>query len=256
MYNKASYRKDEVFCEPIHVPYHECDGFRNMRLSALMGHMSTIAGEDYDHRGYPHDWLWDNGMVFLVSRMSLRVIRNIKKDEEITLRTYERGLKGATFNRNYEIVDAEGKTVIESKSVWILCNPETRMVLKPKAFPRTPLRNWDAMPDCPEADRLEAPEDAELLGERKIVLSDIDWNGHLFNAYYCDISLDFLPLELVKKGVRDLVINFQHEAVLGDKLKIYGKTEGETATVYGVKEGESVPCYICRFNFGGESANI
>ena len=56
--------------------------------------------------------------------------------------------------------------------------------------------------------------------------------------------------------MRDLVINFQHEAVLGDKLKIYGKTEGETATVYGVKEGESVPCYICRFNFGGESANI
>ncbi|MBQ3379620.1 MAG: acyl carrier protein [Clostridia bacterium] len=256
MHNKASYRKDEVFCEPIHVPYHECDGFRNFRLSALLAHMSTIAGEDYDDRGFPHDWLWDNGMVFLVSRLALRVIRNIKKDEEITLATYERGLKGATFNRNYEFIDADGNTAVECKSVWILCNPETRMVLKPKAFPRTPLQNWDKLPDCPEAERLKMPNDAEFLGDRRIVLSDIDWNGHLFNAYYCDISLDFLPLGLVERGVRDLVINFQHEAVLGDSLKIYGKIEGDCATVYGIKEGENTPCYICRFTFGLPDENI
>ncbi|MBR2742030.1 MAG: hypothetical protein IKD89_00390 [Clostridia bacterium] len=250
MHNKASIRKGERFCEPIHVPYHECDAFRNMRLSALMGRMSTIAGEDYDERGFPHEWLWDNGMVFLVSRLSMRIIRNVKKDERITLETYERGLKGATFNRNYEFVDEAGNTVIEGKSVWILCNPETRMVLKPKAFPRTPNQDWDTLPDCPEAVKLKMPADAEFLGDRKIVYSDIDWNGHLFNAYYCDISLDFLPIELVERGVRELVINFQHEAVFGDSLKIYGKIEGDTATVCGVKEGENTPCYICRFTFG------
>lgn len=244
-----SYRKDGIFYEPIHFAFHECDNNATARLSSILSHMSNIAGDDYADLGFSHDKLWSDGMVFLVSRMSLRIIRNIKSGEDITLATYERGIKGPMFNRNYEVIDKDGNTIIEAKSAWILCDPATRRILRPGSLDRKVSENWERLPDCPEPLRIKVPKDAVYIGDRKIVYSDIDANGHVFNAFYANIACDFLPFEIASKPIREFSINFQHEAILGDILKVYTHVSSNHATVVGTPNGADMPSFICEFVF-------
>jgi len=242
-----SYRIDEIFYEPIHIFFHECDHTATIRLSSMLAHMSNIAGDDYTDRGFSHDWLWDNGMVFLVSRMTMRIIRNVKSGEDITLATYERGVKGPMFNRNYEVLDKDKNVIVECKSAWVLCDPASRKILRPATLGRKVGEAWEKLPLCPDPVKLRVPENAEYVGSREIRYSDIDANGHVFNAFYADIACDFLPYEMTSRPLREFSINFQHEAKMGDTLKIYTQIEDDRATVVGTPDGSDMPSFICEF---------
>ena len=70
--------------------------------------------------------------------------------------------------------------------------------------------------------RVNVPKDLELslVGEREVFYNDIDTYGHMNNTNYPDMLCSFLPQMKGKMVVR-CVISYLHEALLGEKIKIY-----------------------------------
>ena len=241
-------RENDTFYSDTQINFFECDAFSEARASTLLKRLNDFAGVDYTDRGYSHDYLWKNNMVFLVSRVSMNIIEPVLPDVPLTFATYERGTKGPLFYRDLFIADENGKTVVACKTAWILCDPVSRRILRPSAFEKKIGEHWDRVMDCAEPKRLTMRDDTEPVGSRRINYSDLDGNGHVNNGVYADIACDFLPYDLFeKKRVRELQINFQREAKIGESMDVFASKKDGFAAVSGKVDG--AVSFICELTF-------
>lgn len=238
---------EEIFQKPTEIAFRDCDNKGRVKLSTLMSFVADIGGEDYTSKGFSHDFLWENGFVFLLSRMTVRVHNYFHAYEPIVVETFERGVKGPLFHRDFEMLCQNGEVGVSAHSAWILCDPKSRKILRPSDCPKETPDNFGMEIDCSEPLKIRMPKDMEYVRTREIYYSDLDCNGHTYNAVYADIAYDSLPFATAQKTLRDFSINFVNEARVGDTLKIYRKLEQQTAWVQGV--GEKGVCFSCCFEF-------
>ena len=59
-------QKDGIFNYNIYLHFYDCDPKEQAKLSTILKYAADIAGIDYTLKGYSHQYLWDNGMVFLL----------------------------------------------------------------------------------------------------------------------------------------------------------------------------------------------
>jgi len=240
-------REDGVFEKTEDMSFSLCDFTGKCKPSALLRITSDLAGEDYHMRGLPHDRLWNEGYVFLVSRVSFRLKRGIGAEERVTFATYEHSVSGPFFVRDYTVSDESGEQIISGRSEWIVCDPQTRRIIRPSKFPYPPQTHEDRQVDCAAPQRLKLPEEMEKLGERRVVYSDLDGNGHVNNSVYADIACDVLPISLLCGQICEFSINFVQEAKLGDVIELRGFSIEETVCVAGYI-GDAL-CFECSFVF-------
>ena len=127
------------------------------------------------------------------------------------------------MQRVYEMRDGDGTPRVSIKSDWILVNPATRKIMRPSAFTAKPLLTCDREIDSPDPRKILLPhEGTEDLGIRRVVWSDLDGNGHVYSANYGDIIWDYLPVELQERTPKEFYINYSHEAVFGEELRLKG----------------------------------
>jgi acyl-CoA thioesterase FadM len=120
----------------------------------------------------------------------------------------------------------DDQIMAEAYSVWALITLAEQKLLPVLAFP------YQIEPDpALEGDlaaRVRIPPLAQMsvVGERKIVYSDIDYNGHMNNTHYPDMLCDFVP-DILRKRVTGMIVSYRHEAAFGHTLRVFGtKTEG------------------------------
>ena len=109
----------------------------------------------------------------------------------------------------------------------------------------------------PQGDRLPgAREDPPAqggpdgAGQRQILWSDLDGNGHLFSGNYGDIIWDHLPADLQPRVPAEFSINYSREAKFGETLRLLGCREGGTFRMEGIGPGGT--CFTALCSFGGE----
>ncbi len=240
-------RQNGIYEKIQEISFSMCDFTQRLKPSELLCLTSDLAGEDYGDRGLPHDKLAEEGYVFLVSRVRFSIKRNIRAEERVKLITYERRLAGPFCIRDYIIEDEKGEQIIAGRSAWILCDPNTRRILRPSSFPYEIQNHEDIEIPVGEPDKLKHPESMELLGERRVVYSDLDGNGHVNNSVYGDMACDVLPMELFEGELKEFAINFVKEAKMGDTITLYGGRSENSHTVAGYI-GEAL-CFECAFVF-------
>ena len=223
LYENGYFRQEEL-C------FADCDRYQRARVSGLLNKAAAYAGYDYNARGLTHDVLFEMGEVFLLSRLAMRIHRIPMAGEVLDIATYENGVKGAHMQRVYEMKDQAGEVRVSVKSDWILVNPATRKIMRPSAFTAKPIQTCDRVIDCPDPKKLLLPhEGVEELGTRQVVWSDLDGNGHLYSANYGDIIWDYLPCDLQERTPQEFYINYNHEATLGETLRLVGFRNGTAA---------------------------
>lgn len=240
-------RQDGTFEKTQDISFSMCDFTERLKPSQLLCLTSDLAGEDYGDRGLPHDKLLNEGFVFLVSRVRFSLKRNIRAEERIKLVTYERKITGPFCIRDYILEDEEGGQLIAGRSAWILCDPVTRRILRPSSFPYAIQNHEDIQLPVGEPEKLRLPESMERIGERRVVYSDLDGNGHVNNSVYGDMACDVLPMELFQGELKEFAINFVKEAKPGDTITLYQGMDGDSHVVAGYLD--EALCFECAFTF-------
>lgn len=235
------------FSKEVELRFCECDFNKKAKVSTILCHLADVAGLAYADKGYSHAWLWEQKTVFLLSRVSLHINRTPKADEILKINTWEHSTKGVQFNRLFEIFDTNNQSIIQSKTQWVLTNPHTRTILKPKEFTGIMHLHPEKDVDVLECGKFKIPLEMDYVGERKIVYSDIDANGHVYNAVYASIASDFLDNTDIHKDIADFRINFKKEALLGETMKIYRMKNEDSTFIKGIVN-DSIS-YECEYIF-------
>ena len=89
-----------------------------------------------------------------------------------------------------------------------------------------------------------------LIGKRQVKLTDLDGNGHVYNATYADIASDFLAEQEFSKNIDNFRINYVSEAMLNDIIEIYSeKSENKIVIIGKIKDRISFETEFIRNNF-------
>lgn len=243
-------KQDGIFYEDSFLHFYDCDCFERAKLSTILKYIADIAGVDYTQKGFGHQYLWDRGMVFLLSRTCLQIERMPRAYETVTVSTWEQGKKGSQFLRHFEIFDEQGALLVSAATAWLLVDPQSRRILRPEVFTGFMPKLPDKLPDCELPGKLRMPEGGAEVGRRVIRFSDLDGNGHVYNSVYGDIAYDFLPAEYQSRPLRGFKINYQTEAVLGEELVLYLAHAPEEDSLY--LEGRNAAggnCFVCKLEF-------
>lgn len=224
------------------VIFGECDKNGNMRMAALLGKIATFGGYDYDARGITRDVLLEMGYAFLLSRVAVRLHRCPVYGDVLTVRTWENGIRGAHMQRVFRMYDQEGRLCVSARSDWILVDPVSHKILRPRGFTGRELAGGSEEVDCPQPGKIVLPKEGlEELGSRKVVWSDLDGNGHLYSGKYGDIVWDHLPADLREKVPVEFCINYSKEAKLDETVELLGAAEEGSYRVEGL--GTSGVCF-------------
>ena len=248
MQDLKQFLTDDMYSRQEALTFWDCDREMRMRISAILSKIAVFGGYHYDALGFSRQKLIDAGFVFLLSRITVRCRRLPLSGEVLTVNTWENGAKGAQVQRVFEMLDERGTLCISAKSDWVLADPHTHKMLRPSAFTLRPLGKCPRDIDCSEPKKILLPrEGLEDLGERKVVWSDLDGNGHLFSGNYGDIVWDYLPAGLQGRVPVEFAINYSREAKLGDTIRLHGLREENGYLMEGV--GEGGVCFAARCVF-------
>lgn len=202
------------------IKWHDTDLCRRVTPSHVLAYMQETANHHLLSCGRSLDALRDEkGLAFLLSRIYLRFYRPLFAGDEIEVSTWVCESRGLSFCRCFSI-ERDGETVAQASSTWALIDLEQKKLLPVTAFP------YDIEPDPALAGefasrvRFPAISLMEKVGERAIVYSDVDYNGHMNNTHYPNMLCDFTP-EIATRRVTGMALSFVREAALGQTLDVY-----------------------------------
>ena len=219
---------------PMRVKTYDVGPNSKLKLSALLRVCQEVSERHLESVNMGYTAMKEKGLVFLIISNAARICRLPFLGEELQIRTHPRGTMGVQFYRDYEFWSGE-ELLIRVMQTSVSVDPVEHKILRPKVFLSQGVFFDEKVPREEKIDKL-APQELPQLGVREIRYSDVDYNHHLNNTIYGDITMDYLPESLREKQFSYEQIDYVSEALLGEELVIRGGETAEGFLVQGYHE--------------------
>jgi len=229
----------------------DVDGRGQCKPSALLNHLQETAGFAAEEAGFGREALLERyGAFWMLSRSWYRLDRPLGYKEELTVRTWHRGGKGAVMYRDYDIL-SDGRPVGESVSAWVLAGVESRKIVRLSAIRELEGTGGGALCKDRTLSKLRAPARLREAERRLMRWSDTDCNGHVNNTRYADFACDALDMDALEAGgfLSSMQIGYLAECRPGEVLSIQVGEQGEGRYVRGL-DGGGKPRFEAEVFFG------
>ena len=228
------------FINHYRVKWHDTDVNRCVTPSTILSYMQETSNNHLILAGMSLDRLRDErGLAFLLSRIAVRMYAPLYAGDEIDVETWVCESRGLSFNRCFRILRDES-VIAEAFSVWGLLDLNSRRLLPSVEFPYAIEPEEALSKELQMRVRLPAIDKMQLVGERRIVYSDIDYNGHMNNTHYPNMLCDFTP-DICNRRVVGMTLSFLHEAAYGHTLRVY-RGEQENGYLFRTLDEEGTTC--------------
>lgn len=235
------------------VPYYQCDVQGKMKLSWLLKVMERAAGDHLTHLGLPYETLYQEGIVFLLSKAGVRLYRCPTAADVLRVETAPQSVRGAQYNRQIQVfAEADGELLAEIHTVWFMADPVERKILRPDKFTHK-------LETVPPEEAMEPFGGARfrVTGEEQesrdftVQYSHLDVNGHLNNTVYGDLVTDLLPFEeFLSRGLKEFRIVYRHEVRHGETIHMKLFHDAEEDTWYITGQRDEGPCFEAMVKLG------
>lgn len=213
-----------IFSQKFTTRWHDTDAERRVRPTQLLVYMQETSNSHLESLNCNLDRLRDEkNLAFILSKTRLAINMPLYAYEDITVSTWTCESKGFSFSRFYEI--KRGNDLIATAdTTWALVSLADKQLCRVDSFALGSVHDAPIDIGLPERFRVPKSDLLQLLGERKIVYSDLDYNMHMNNTKYADMLCDFLPYEKIG-SLRGISLSYLHEAAFGDTIRVYCHSE-------------------------------
>ncbi|WP_321334812.1 acyl-ACP thioesterase domain-containing protein [uncultured Bacteroides sp.] len=227
--------------EPFHVDFNG-----RLTMGVLGNHLLNCAGFHSTDRGFGIASLNEDNYTWVLSRLAIELDEMPYQYEEFKVQTWVENVYRLFTDRNFAIINKEGKKIGYARSVWAMINLTTRKPADLLALHGGSIVDYVCREPCPiekpSRIRVEAQEVASTVTAR---YSDIDINGHVNSIRYIEHILDLFPLELYKsKRIHRFEMAYVAESYYGDELSFVKQEMGEDEYHLEVKKNKDE--IVCR----------
>lgn len=207
---------------------------------AVFSLMQQLADMHASRLGLGRFALLEKGLVWVVARARLEMLRYPGAYEPITAATFYGAPTRIGFHRYYSFQTRDGEPLGKASNLWLLVDAHSHRIVPPgraeMAFPEE---------DAPAELRLDTTKlrfegEATSTTMRTPVYSDYDVNGHVNNARYIQWVCDALPLHLLKENeLAALDINYIAEVGQGEEVELGLAQQEGGFMLQGSAQGEA-----------------
>ena len=173
--------------------------------------------------------------IWVLSRLKMRLTRPLLAYEQLTVRTWCPGIRGATWHRSFAFSVGD-EPVGGGHSLWVVLNRDTHQILRPSQFPQAEEYLKCAAGDLHQLGKLSC-DTLKPHHTHRVCYSDLDVNNHVNNVKIVDFISDGLDLNLTNSFVSELQVNYSAESHFGDQIELLTSEENGMHYVWGCTEG-------------------
>lgn len=226
--------------EPFHVDFNG-----RLTMGVLGNHLLNCAGFHANDRGFGIATLNEDNYTWVLSRLAIELDEMPFQYEDFSVQTWVENVYRLFTDRNFAVIDKDGKKIGFARSVWAMINLNTRKPADLLALHGGSIVDYICTEPCP----IEKPSRIKVTSDKPVATltakySDIDINGHVNSIRYIEHILDLFPIELYKtKRIRRFEMAYVAESYFGDELSFFYDEAGENEFHIEVKKnGAEVVC--------------
>ena len=213
----------------------DVDGKGCCKAGPLLGHLQEAATQAAEHGGFTREVIMERyGAFWMLTRVWYRLERPLHWGENLTIRTWHRGGRGASSYRDFDLF-VNDAPVGEAVSLWVLANAQTHKLVRMAGIEEFQGTDGGALCKTRLLNKVRMPPDMTCAGTRSFRYSDLDVNGHVNNVRYADIVCDALHLERMgaERFVSSLQVGYQAECRVGETVDLTTGSDGGAQYVHG-----------------------
>lgn len=216
----------------------DCDVGGHFRTSTLVKELLELGEDQAALFNLDRRTLLEKGVCWVLYRQAGAIRRQLTFGDQLTAVTWPGEISGPVFPRYFALFDQQGAAIGEGVTSWVLMDVNTRRPLRPSVLPGV-LPVSDARPPSMPLPGMLRMENAAPIGQRTVVYSDLDVNGHMNNARYIDWVLDTQDASAIAaRGVSAWQLNYITEAKLGEVLELYAQPDGSAVLTQGKRASD------------------
>ena len=204
----------------------DADFARRQKLSSMFCQFQDIAGLHAANLGASVQWLHEElNLAWILMRVRVEVDTYPRLAHGVTVETWAQPPR-ALYERDYQIRDKEsGEVLVRAGSTWVIIDLATRDIKRDKFLDYQGIEMKKERALGAGVARLKPIECDELVFEKQMAFSDIDYNGHVNNAIYVEHIMDCFTMEEHKaREIKAIEMHYINEISAGDVLQIKRKT--------------------------------
>ena len=200
------------------IRHSDVDCHRRLRWSSLFTLLQEAAIDHVGRLGLGLDKTLGLGLLWVVALQNLSIRRLPTFGERVRLRTWPGKPIHNFCPRYYRMSAEDGALLLEGCALWGLMEQNERKLIDLQVYGlRMPfVVTGDELP-LPRAPRGGPPTQ---VAQFTVPYSCLDLNGHMNNARYPELVQDLLPPSLLARDPSQICVEYDHEACLGDVLRI------------------------------------
>lgn len=231
----------QFVAEPFHV-----DFTGHLTMGVLGNHLLNCAGFHATERGFGIGTLNEENYTWVLSRLAVELDEMPYQYESFSIQTWVENVYRLFTDRNFALVDKEGRKIGYARSVWAMISLNTRKPADLLTLHEGGITEYVCDEPCP----IEKPSRIKVTAQEPINVltakySDIDINGHVNSIRYIEHILDLFPLDMYRtKRIRRFEMAYVAESYYNDTLSFY-LDEG-SQDMYQVEVRKNAGEVVCR----------
>jgi acyl-ACP thioesterase len=199
--------------------------------------LQLTAAEHAESGGISFTDMQEFHQAWVLSKMRIEIETLPKWRDIITIKTWIVSLENSRSTRVLEVYN-RGKKIISCETFWVVINTKIRrpenLALPHEHFQKYP----EKFVTQERVKKIKIPQDSEIIGQHKVVFSDLDVVNHVNNVKYLEWCLDCVSTDLLLHHTfKSLDLNFVNELILAEEVQIHTSTS-EKQTIFSVLKAE------------------
>lgn len=231
----------DFVAEPFHV-----DFTGKLTMSVLGNHLLNCAGFHAAERGFGIASLNENDYTWVLSRLAIELEEMPRQYASFSIQTWVENVYRLFTDRNFAIVDQEGRAIGYARSIWAMISLTTRKPADLLTLHGGHITDYICAKECPigKPSRIQVGKDS-FVSDYPTKYSDIDINGHVNSIKYIEHILDLFPLEMFReKKIKRFEMAYVAESYYGDILSFYREEVNEDEFHLEIKKNNQE--VVCR----------
>jgi len=202
----------EIRKETYPITSADIDFTKRLKVSSLANMYIQSAWHHAEALGFGIDFLHRSGMVWMLSRLHVKISGAPSWNETISMNTWPKGVYRVFYQRDFEALAADQMEIARGTSEWLIIDLKTK---RPKLI-NADHHSFNAEHVVHAIDSpvpvLNTPVTKPENFTRQVRYSDIDLNSHLTTTRYIDWIFDTFNLDFLStNSCSEIVVNFIRE---------------------------------------------
>ncbi len=225
------------------VRYSEISADKYVNIAQVVNYLQDCSTSESIHVGDTIERMQEKGYAWFLAAWQIEVERYPEMSEEIIISSWHYGHKGILAYRNFDICDTNGNRIISANSIWFYYDIKKQAPVRIQQEYVDMYGHEEKLPMDYKPRKVLLPKvegrQEEAFRVRK---SDLDTNGHVNNAKYIDMALEYID---DAHKIISMRADYRKSALYGDCIipviyednnQIYVELRNETQETFVVVE--------------------